>query len=39
MVRGKITEYYANRIEFLYKPEAKSIVNEPNMISIAEVLG
>ncbi|MBI9069281.1 MAG: AMP-binding protein [Salinivirgaceae bacterium] len=30
MVRGKITEHYRERIEYLYTPEAKNIVNEIN---------
>jgi len=31
MVRGKITEYFAKELEFLYTPEAKSIINQQNM--------
>ncbi len=31
MVRGKITEYFRNELEFLYTPEAKNIVNQRNM--------
>lgn len=30
MVRGKITEYYKPRIEFLFTPEGKNIVNKQN---------
>jgi len=30
MVRGKITEYYRNRIEFLFTPEAVDICNRQN---------
>ncbi len=30
MVRGKITEFYFNRIEFLYTPEGKNIKNHQN---------
>lgn len=30
MVRGKITEFYINRIEFLYAPEGKNIKNHQN---------
>jgi len=30
MVRGKITEAYAARLEHLFTPEAKDIVNAPN---------
>ncbi len=31
MVRGKITEYFAEELEFLYTPEAKNIINQRNM--------
>ncbi len=31
MVRGKITEYFGNELEFLYTPEAKNIVNQKNL--------
>jgi len=31
MVRGKITEFYQNRIEYLYTPEGKDIYNHQNM--------
>jgi long-chain acyl-CoA synthetase len=31
MVRGKITEYYKNRIDFAYTPEGKDIYNHQNM--------
>ncbi len=31
MVRGKITEFYMNRIEFLYTAEGKAINNKQNM--------
>jgi len=30
MVRGKITEYFAKELEFLYTPEAKNIINQRN---------
>jgi long-chain acyl-CoA synthetase len=30
MVRGKITEFYQNRIDFLFTPEGKEIVNRQN---------
>jgi len=30
MVRGKITEYFAEELEFLYTPEAKNIINQRN---------
>ncbi len=31
MVRGKITEYFKEELEFLYTPEAKNIVNNRNI--------
>lgn len=31
MVRGKITEYFAEELTFLYTPEAKNIVNQRNL--------
>ncbi|HPO56268.1 MAG TPA: AMP-binding protein [Ignavibacteriaceae bacterium] len=35
MVRGKITDYYSNRIEFLFTAEAKSILNHQNLTIIS----
>ena len=35
MVRGKITDYFARELEFLYTPEAKNIVNDLNLQAIA----
>lgn len=35
MVRGKIADFYQNRLEYLYKPEAKEIVNHQNMTIIS----
>jgi long-chain acyl-CoA synthetase len=37
VVRGKVTNYYKNRIENLYKPGAKSITNENNIKAIGKV--
>lgn len=34
MVRGKITEFYQNRIDYLYTPEAKNICNAHNRMII-----
>jgi hypothetical protein len=34
VVRGKITERYADRIQYLYQPEGKVIVNEENLKSL-----
>lgn len=31
MVRGKITEYFKDELEFLYTPEAKNIINQRNI--------
>ncbi len=31
MVRGKITKYFARELDFLYKPEAKNIINALNL--------
>ncbi len=38
MVRGKITEYFANELEFLYTPEAKSIINQRNLDALRKWL-
>lgn len=37
MVRGKITEYYQNRIEFLFTAEGKEIVNHQNCMIINRI--
>lgn len=37
MVRGKITEYYMKRIEYLYTPEAKDIKNVQNLESLRKL--
>jgi long-chain acyl-CoA synthetase len=34
IVRGKITECYTDRIQYLYTPEGKNIVNDENMKSL-----
>jgi long-chain acyl-CoA synthetase len=39
MVRSKIVERYKDKIEFLYSPEAKNIVNQTNLEAIKKVLG
>ncbi len=36
IVRGKVTEKYAFELQFLYKPAAKSIVNEVNRRNMAQ---
>ncbi len=38
MVRGKITDKYADLINYLYTPEAKNICNQRNLLSIMEIL-
>jgi len=37
MVRGKITEVYMDRIDYLYTPEAKNICNSGNMEAIRKL--
>jgi long-chain acyl-CoA synthetase len=34
MVRGKITEYFNQEMDYIYKPEAKEITNIKNIESI-----
>ena len=34
MVRGKINDYFASELEFLYTPEAKNMLNQRNMDAI-----
>ena len=34
MVRGKITEYFREELEFLYTPEAKNIINQKNLDAV-----
>ena len=38
MVRGKITEFYKNRIDYLYTPEGKNICNHQNMTIISRIV-
>ncbi len=38
MVRGKITEKYKSRIDYLYSPEAKDILNEKNLEAIYNLM-
>ncbi|MCF8393063.1 MAG: AMP-binding protein, partial [Melioribacteraceae bacterium] len=37
MVRGRITEYYQSRIDFLFTPEARDICNHQNMNIISKL--
>jgi long-chain acyl-CoA synthetase len=37
MVRGRITDYYRNRIDYLYTSEGKNIVNHQNMTIIGRL--
>jgi long-chain acyl-CoA synthetase len=39
MVRSKIIGRYRDKIDYLYTPEAKNIVNQRNIIAIKRVLG
>ncbi len=38
VVRGKVEKTYADRLTHLYTPEAKNIVNEPNMKAVRRLL-
>lgn len=38
IVRGKIIEYHKERIDYLYTPDAKNILNEKNIEAISKVL-
>ena len=37
MVRGKITEFYQNRIDFLFTAEGKEIINHQNCVIISRI--
>jgi len=37
IVRGKITEHFRKRIDFLYTPEAKDICNQSNLDAIGKL--
>lgn len=37
MVRGKITEYFSDELNFLYTPEAKNIVNQKNIDALKKL--
>jgi long-chain acyl-CoA synthetase len=39
MVRAKIVERHRDKIDYLYTPEAKNIVNPENLSAIRKVLG
>ena len=39
MVRGKVVEYHKDKLEFLYTPEAKNIVNPMNIEAIERFFG
>ena len=34
IVRGKVEEFYADRIEYAYTPEGKELINEKNMAAL-----
>jgi long-chain acyl-CoA synthetase len=38
MVRSKIVEFYRERIEYMYTPEGKNIVNHENITAIRKIL-
>jgi long-chain acyl-CoA synthetase len=37
LVRGKVTEAYAERMKFMYTPEAKNILNDQNLQSLGDL--
>jgi long-chain acyl-CoA synthetase len=37
MVRGKIVEFYRTRIDYLYTPEGRSILNAQNRAIVARL--
>jgi long-chain acyl-CoA synthetase len=37
MVRGKIVEFYRTRIDYLYTPEGRSILNPQNRAIVARM--
>lgn len=39
MVRAKVVERHKDKIDFLYTPEAKNIVNPVNIVAIKKILG
>jgi long-chain acyl-CoA synthetase len=39
MVRSKIVERYQSAIDYLYTPEAKNMVNPPNLAALKKILG
>ena len=39
MVRAKIIERHKDKIDYLYTPEAKNIVNPLNLSAIERILG
>ncbi len=39
LVRAKVVERHKEKIDFLYTPEAKNIVNQRNLAAIKNVLG
>ncbi len=36
MVRGKIVEYHAKKLEYLFNPEAKEIINSENLLELSK---
>ncbi len=39
MVRDRVVEHYKDRLDFLYTPEAKNIVNDMNLKAMEKLLG
>ena len=37
IVRGKVEEYFADRIEYVYTPEGKKAANPKNLESIKQI--
>ena len=38
IVRGKVEEYYKDRIDYMYTPEGKMLKNEKNISSLSKVV-
>jgi long-chain acyl-CoA synthetase len=38
MVRGKIVDHFRDRIDYLYTPEGKNIINQENIKAIRKIL-
>jgi long-chain acyl-CoA synthetase len=38
MVRAKIVDHFHDRIEYMYSPEGKNIINDENLKAIKKIL-